>query len=547
SQAAGDAWPLPRHGRAGNERPLVSLLFGGGVFRGVFHMGVLNALNELEIQPDLVAGSSVGSIISAMIAQVFTLADPAERHAQIARLAATFLDIDKLVLTDRVADFVRGFTVRAGESRFSPRDLDLVLRRYDCDRSASFNRRLREVAAGCERLFYLSPTEFFQLVEAARKRNFTGVIHQLEQAIQRFLERSNVRKEILGAESLAMLIRCHVIDGLGLPAGSEALFSSFVKMGIVFLATTTNLTQGKLEILGGPIARAHHGEVSLLEGLLASSAFPAIFRPREAWEVFRNTSGHDLYFDGGIMDNLPLDAVAEFLDASGGIDRRPRLGGAPLPHLLFTASLEVDKQALPNDRVEVVSRSFLRLRRRAATFTYNRKLDAYAKVQRDLRAIYEARLAAGAAPDWQPLDLHLVAVKPQWLCDTFGFHPMLGFRERKQAQSIAHGCASTLAQLLAEQTRNPAWTAGWGIRGLDSMDPRSVLRHQGSEPLTLIPQTKAKYAGECWFRIGRSCPFSPGNLAKLSLEKKITQQLAGIYEACGQPETHRPAHGAATA
>jgi len=533
-------WPLARHGLTGKERPLVSLLFGGGVFRGVFHMGVLNGLNELEITPDLVAGSSVGSIVAAMIAQAFTLGDPRQRRAQIARLAATFLAIDQLVLSDRMADFVRGFTVRAGDTHFSPRDLDLALRRYDFDHSAGFSRRMRKVAAGVERLLYLSPADFLRLVEAGRTRRTGDLVQQLGEGLRKFLERSGVGQEILGAEPLALLIRSHVIEQLAQQGSPEGLFSSFIDKGIYFLATTTNLTKGALEILGD---RGDCCEISLLEGLLASSAFPAIFRPREGWEVFRRVSSQDRYFDGGIMDNLPLDAVAQFLSESGGIARRPRIDSHPVPHLLFTASLEVDKQALPDDDVEVVSRSFLRLRQRAKTFIYNRKVDAYAKVQRDLRTIYEELAADGAPPSWLPLDLHIVAVKPQWLCDTFGFHTMLGFRRRKQAQSIAHGCASTLGQLYAEQARNPEWAAGWGIRGLDRMDPKAVLLD--ADRFTLLPQRKNKAAGECWFRAGVSCPFSPRSLAELSIEEETAKQLGRIYQECGQIETHRPSHGRA--
>jgi len=534
---AGPGWPLLRQEGAGHSRPVVSLLFGGGVFRGVFHMGVLNALNELEVVPDLVAGSSVGSIIAAMIAQVFTLDSPKERHAQIARLAATFLGIDRLVLSDRMADFVRGLTLRAGDAWFSPHDLDLALRRYDFDGGDRFSRRLRQVTAGLERLLYLSPVDFFRLIETGRSRRFGELREQLEGAVHRFLERTGVNQEILGAEPLALLIRSHVIEQLAAHGNPEGLFSSFIEKGVFFLATTTNLTQGKLEILG---LRKNAHDVSLLEGLLASSAFPAIFRPREAWEVFRSASVQDRYFDGGIMDNLPLDAVAEFLHESREVARRPTFKGKPVPHLLFTASLEVDKQALPNDGLEVVSRSFLRLRKRARSFTYNRKLDSYAGVQNDLRMIYEARLGNGEKP-WAPLDLHIAAVKPQWLCDTFGFHPMLGFRRRKQAQSIAHGCASTLAQLYAEQKRHLDWTEGWGVRGLDDVDPHSVILD--GERTTLIPQRKHKAAGECWFRTGISCPFSPKSLEGLTLDEETAREVGRIYERCGEPQTHRPAHG----
>ena len=149
-------WPVYRAPLAGRERPLVNFLFGGGVFRGVFHMGVMNGLNELGLMPDLVAGSSVGSILAAMIAQVFT-EETTKRQIPIADLSATFLGIDQLVMTDRLADFVRGLTLRAADANFSARDLDLVLRRYNLDPGVRFGARGRRVVAGLERLFYLSP------------------------------------------------------------------------------------------------------------------------------------------------------------------------------------------------------------------------------------------------------------------------------------------------------------------------------------------------------------------------------------------------------
>jgi predicted acylesterase/phospholipase RssA len=51
-------------------------------------VGVLNALSETG-DSDLVAGSSVGSVIAAMVAQVLT--DEPKRRGRIARLAATFM------------------------------------------------------------------------------------------------------------------------------------------------------------------------------------------------------------------------------------------------------------------------------------------------------------------------------------------------------------------------------------------------------------------------------------------------------------------------
>jgi predicted acylesterase/phospholipase RssA len=543
-------WPHHRGSEPGRSRPLVSLLFGGGVFRGVFHMGVMNALNELGLQPDIVAGSSVGSIIAAMIAQAFN--EPAEERAgQIANLAATFLAIDQLVMTDRLADFVRGLTLRAADSPFSPRDLDLVLRRYDFDPSGGWSHRTRRVMGGLERLFYLNPMRLSELVKAGRERDVRLFRSTLRAVAQEFFDRGGVGQEVLGTEPLALLIYQEVIRRLGLNA-SDALFDAFRQGGIHFLATATNLSRGRLDILGSQEIPETPAKVSLLYGLLASSAFPGVFRPRQAWEIFRSATDMDQYIDGGTMDNLPLDAVARFLDLASQarphklVERRPKVDGREVPHLLFTASLEVDKTCLPDHDVETIRKSFLRLHRRARTFGYNRKIDAYANTQRDLREIYQSRTRNEPGEDpWKPLDLHVIAVRPRWLCNTFGFHPMLGFRRKRQAESIAHGCASTIVTLYDESRRHGTrtWMDAWGVRGLDDVDVEAVTSHGGSKP-GLNPRHEGKELGQCWFRKAR-CPFSLQALAlreDVGKRRPFVEELAKIYEACGKPETHRPAH-----
>lgn len=47
-------------------------LFGGGAIRGAAHVGVLKALHKLGIEPTLLAGSSVGSIVAALYAVGYT-------------------------------------------------------------------------------------------------------------------------------------------------------------------------------------------------------------------------------------------------------------------------------------------------------------------------------------------------------------------------------------------------------------------------------------------------------------------------------------------
>jgi len=49
----------------GNKRPVVGLALGGGVARGIAHVGVLRELEKNGIPIDLIAGTSVGSLIGA--------------------------------------------------------------------------------------------------------------------------------------------------------------------------------------------------------------------------------------------------------------------------------------------------------------------------------------------------------------------------------------------------------------------------------------------------------------------------------------------------
>jgi|GEM_PF-1218209 len=551
-------WPSRRkesQSEASNEtvaRPTVSFLFGGGVFRGVYHMGVMNALNEAKLQPDVIAGSSVGSIIAAMIASVFKEEDPTSRHLQIRSLSATFLAIDRFVLTDRLADFVRRFTLRGAEARFAPRDLDLVLRRYDIDFQGRFGKRARNLLAGLERLLYLSPFELFTIVRAARLQDFSCLLQEVLGDLQELLDRGAVGDEILGSEPLALLIQRQVEDPLRKlldKREGEIRFDTFLegKRKMYFLATTTNLMRGALEIIGAPNKTTTH--VSLRQGLLASSAFPAVFRPRHGWEVFvGNLRRDDLYIDGGVMDNLPLDAVARFLSQAA---RDRKIVGRPFtaPHLLFTASLEITRDVLPMDPKAICEtrRNFVDVRRRAKTFNLNRKIDAYRAVQKRLDILWKSQRVE---KDW-PLSLRVIAVKPNWLCGTFAFHPMLGFRRENQARSIAHGCATTLAELHTNAVAHDSWAKAWGIEQLD-FDKRSVVTvpipGTPQHKRVLTPRTDAK-DGQCWFRVNEHlCPFSKQwrltyGTKDPNVRPEELKNLHAIYVSCGQAATHRPKKG----
>ncbi len=53
---------------AGNKKPIIGLALGGGAARGFAHIGVIKALEANDIKPDIVVGTSAGSVIAAVYA-----------------------------------------------------------------------------------------------------------------------------------------------------------------------------------------------------------------------------------------------------------------------------------------------------------------------------------------------------------------------------------------------------------------------------------------------------------------------------------------------
>lgn len=257
------------------------------------------------------------------------------------------------------------------------------------------------------------------------------------------------------------------------------------------------------------------------------------------------------------MDNLPLDAVVQYLHRqvlNHGLAPRPvSPSGEHVPHLLFAASLET--KLFPPKDPDQVARNWLALRTRARQLGYNRKIDGFRAAQKRFRAVYEAITKDPEPGEWQPLDIEVVTVKPEWLCGTFGFHPMLGFRRKRQAQNIAHGCAMTFGTLYALQTQQKKWFQEWGIKSLldgdNAIDPKAVeIRDDAELEVRLYPQSRRsdgtkREPGECWFRSGATCPFSRERVEDLgeAVPEELRNELARIHALCGEKITHRPLPG----
>ncbi|MBF8261151.1 MAG: esterase, partial [candidate division NC10 bacterium] len=90
-------------GRLPARPPLFALVLGGGAARGAAHIGVLRALSEEGLLPDLVVGVSIGSIVGAAFAMEADHRRAIERLRHVATLLqARFVDLPAPIKLARV-------------------------------------------------------------------------------------------------------------------------------------------------------------------------------------------------------------------------------------------------------------------------------------------------------------------------------------------------------------------------------------------------------------------------------------------------------------
>lgn len=114
----------PDSRRGGARRPRVGLALGGGAARGWAHIGVIRALEEAGIRPDLVCGTSIGALVGAAYA-----AGELDRFEQWVlalnfREVVSYLDVSLgsgLIRGERLMEFFRrSFTDRSLEQMHMP-------------------------------------------------------------------------------------------------------------------------------------------------------------------------------------------------------------------------------------------------------------------------------------------------------------------------------------------------------------------------------------------------------------------------------------------
>lgn len=97
-----------------NKNKKVALILSGGAAKGYAHIGVIKGLEELGIKPDIIIGTSMGSLVGGFYAKGFT-ADEMERIAselnpiKVARLFPPRPSVKGIVDGKNVVSFLRDY------------------------------------------------------------------------------------------------------------------------------------------------------------------------------------------------------------------------------------------------------------------------------------------------------------------------------------------------------------------------------------------------------------------------------------------------------
>lgn len=104
-------------------KPRVALALGGGGLRGFAHLGVLRALEEAGVQPDIVVGTSAGAVVGAAYASGLSpqRIESIARDVRLASLVDLTFSKSGLMRGDRIADWVDTITEGVPIERFPRR------------------------------------------------------------------------------------------------------------------------------------------------------------------------------------------------------------------------------------------------------------------------------------------------------------------------------------------------------------------------------------------------------------------------------------------
>ena len=444
-------------------RPRIVFLAAGGVFRGAFHIGVIGAMQVARMQPDLIVGASVGTLMGGALGAISALPDDGARQKLLGELCLTFLEVDRRVaLTKVLKNAAKQLGTRGRAVHLSPADIRRAVRRGTrSDPGFAVAGAPSVLIDAISTLFLIPHKDTGDIAAQFVAGRITEALKRFWQAARNeTLQRLDITSAIIGTSLLEDRARTLL--------GSDRfhLDRDQPYAGISLFATASDISRSQPLLL--PRDLDHSTVYDFVQAGLSSSAFPAAFRPRQQAEVQPGCGATDiLYADGGMFDNLPFFPAIEVLSvvqrnwrtlthrpAADYLDERLQR-----PDLFLSASLEAqlgDSDA--GDRLD----SFLAIHQRAAKLSVNTKLNSFvdnaAIVAANGRLLHQAYAASAAVPPDDVAEfmdsvvnaavLQVTPTDKDHLNGTFAFSRSVGFSPWNVAKSIADGCFRTQRSLI---------------------------------------------------------------------------------------------------
>lgn len=521
-------------------RPRIVFLASGGVFRGSFHVGMTGAMYATKLKPDMIVGASVGTLLGAALASMFSSSDQ-QAQEKLKRLTCLFLEVDQRVaLTRTLKAAVKdlGIRSRGASMDLSPNTLRRMVR-------AGSRRDPGIAVTGAPPALIDAISDLFLIPYRATARIAAEfVAGHVSRATNTFwtqiktetIDRLGIHDALIGSSLLERETRLVLGD---VPLEVQPFLEP---SRIAFFATAVNLATEWLTILGAEPAESRY---DLIEALLASSAFPMAFAPRRASALYPGSGRRDVFYgDGGMFDNLPFlpafevlrEVQADRLQSTLGKGRwREELARRHRePDLFLTGALNVRQRDDEPDAYD----SLRKIAARATSLEDNEKIYGMERTCRQIdkqlgRVSAESRPGDANVPADREQFLNGIvnaAVLPVYPADaghlngTYEFCGTMGMDVAKIRRSIADGCFQTMLAIAQGQEQGPDSMAGRSLGALTAM---------GRVPRITFERGRANHDGACpFFRVQGQllrCPFH-------GIEK--------IYETCGEDPVHLGASGA---
>jgi predicted acylesterase/phospholipase RssA len=547
-----DVAPVDHFPHLNGARPRIVFVASGGVFRGAFHIGVIGAMRAAGIQPDLIVGASVGTLMGGALAAITKLGGD-NGWRLLGKLCQTFLHVDKkIALTRTLKNASKQLGVRTRSVHLSPAQLRRMVRRGTrADAGYAVVGAPPALIDALSTVFLIPHNETGKVASRFVAGHITEAMNMFWSSVRtETLRRLNIETALMGTSLIETAARTLLGQDHGIPLDNPQPYHNGTPVGgISFFGTTSDLNERRALLMSRDLDLKATTSYDFVKAGLSSSAFPVVFSPRQEAEVVPGLGATNVLFaDGGMFDNLPFFPAIEILNS---VQRqyRQRLNlsahqalaqRCAQPDLFIAAALE--SPADPNKKIEHLGQ----IQRRGASLKVNIKLDSFyrtsklvdSQVQR-LVQVSEGKMLPQGLPDFMDevvssAVLKIVPTDSDHLNRTFAFCSALGMERKTIAKSIADGCFQTLETLFRARRTNA------------SLEHRAVSALQDAQRIKIVEAVAEKGDGHhCpFFTAGGerfACPFVQAAQSG-DWVKKEEDELRSIYHECTGDDSHRKRH-----